>query len=134
MEVQGTKYCRDCQTERPLEDFHPTQPYCKPCMNVRWSKWYNSKEHEYKRKRRLKINYGITHEEYESMFEARDGLCDICKRPESFRGTLLSVDHDHETGKIRGLLCNNCNRALGLIGDSLEQAQRMVSYLERDGS
>jgi len=67
--------------------------------------------------RNLKRNFGLTVEEYNKMFTGQEGLCNICNRPEwaILHGKLkrLSVDHNHITGKIRGLLCTDCNGNLG---------------------
>lgn len=66
----------------------------------------------------LKRKYGITLEVYQILFEQQNGVCAICKRSEERR--TLAVDHNHKTGKVRGLLCGSCNRALGLFNDDPE--------------
>lgn len=78
--------------------------------------------------------FGITPEQYLEMLEAQDGLCAICERPE--RSTdkkgwtkALAVDHDHDTGAIRGLLCANCNKGIGNLGDSVETLIAAAAYL-----
>lgn len=64
------------------------------------------------------------------MLEAQEGVCAICGKPETKpNAKYLAVDHNHETGVIRGLLCNNCNRALGLLGDNVETLQNAINYL-----
>lgn len=67
-------------------------------------------------KHRLKSKYGLTPEQYDEMLTAQENVCAICKNPESqvLNGSIsrLSVDHDHDTGKVRGLLCIKCNRSL----------------------
>lgn len=77
--------------------------------------------------------YGLTLAEYEAMVAERDGLCDICHRPETLtqkgRVKRLSVDHDHDTGAVRGLLCSACNRALGFLGDDPERVATAAAYL-----
>lgn len=77
---------------------------------------------------RLKTKFGISLELYTSMIAERNGLCDICKRVSNGRGS-LHVDHDHVTGKIRGLLCSNCNLALGMFQDSRETILAAERYL-----
>jgi len=78
--------------------------------------------------------FGITAEQYSVLFVAQNGVCAICLRPERAiqRGKLraLSVDHCHETEKVRGLLCRDCNIALGKLEDSLRYARNVVAYLE----
>lgn len=65
---------------------------------------------------RLRSRYGITRDEYNAMLEVQDGRCAICgKEGGGSRGNMLDVDHDHETGKVRGLLCRACNTALGIV-------------------
>lgn len=79
--------------------------------------------------------YGLTIEEYLNMAEQQGFVCRICGKEnfpmkECSSGALV-VDHDHLTGEIRGLLCHNCNRALGLFHDSKENLSNAISYLER---
>jgi hypothetical protein len=79
--------------------------------------------------------YGITQEEYDSRLRAQCGVCAICKQSEKCkagngRTKQLSVDHDHETGDIRGLLCDLCNRALGMMGDDPDRLAAAVEYLK----
>jgi hypothetical protein len=79
----------------------------------------------------LKRKYGITLADYERMFEAQGGVCAICgeARPEE---RTLHVDHDHETGVIRGLLCFRCNQAIGSLQEDYEIFQAAADYLDRD--
>lgn len=79
----------------------------------------------------LKRKYGITIADYDRMFDAQNGVCAICleARPEE---RTLHVDHDHETGVIRGLLCFRCNNALGDFREEYELFQRAANYLDRD--
>lgn len=66
--------------------------------------------------------------EYDQLREAQGNLCAICHRPQAFA---LGVDHDHATGRIRGLLCRNCNQGLGYFADDPERLLRAISYLNR---
>lgn len=75
----------------------------------------------------LKYKYGLTLEEYQNLFEKQNGVCAICKCTEE--GRMLAVDHSHYTGKVRGLLCGLCNRALGLFKDSPELISRAKEYV-----
>jgi hypothetical protein len=78
--------------------------------------------------------YGISVEQYEEMLVAQDGACAICgKKPkgEKTSSSRLNIDHDHQTKKVRGLLCNNCNNGLGKLGDSAEVLERAAAYLRR---
>jgi hypothetical protein len=79
----------------------------------------------------LKYYYGITQEDYNRMFEEQNGCCAICGKHQSDENKALSVDHDHTTGKIRGLLCPRCNHGLGLFLDSSELLKLAANYIER---
>lgn len=85
---------------------------------------------------RLK-NYGITADEYIQMAKGQDYKCAICGNPERVtrRGEVktLAVDHDHDTGQIRDLLCGRCNTGIGLLGDDPKIIQAALDYLERHG-
>lgn len=85
------------------------------------------------RRYRLKVNFGISLEEYTAMLERQNGLCAICGEPEkgAMRGRPieLAVDHDHETGAVRQLLCGNCNKGLGNFQDSPELLTLAALYL-----
>ena len=87
------------------------------------------------RRSHFKTKYGLTVAQYDEMFAAQGGCCAVCGRPESrMKGgkvARLSVDHDHKTGKVRGLLCDKHNRALGLLGDSADIVECAAAYLRR---
>ena len=79
------------------------------------------------RQRALKHRYGISSEKYEEMNSSQNGCCAICdKRPKNNRR--LAVDHCHQTGRIRGLLCDNCNHAISLIDDP-ERLEKSMLYI-----
>lgn len=87
----------------------------------------------WQRNRRLKAEYGITLDEYKVMFDNQDGKCFICLQ-ESLKKT-LSVDHNHATGKVRKLLCVQCNWLIGkLENSSNEVIDRAVMYSRTDGN
>lgn len=80
----------------------------------------------------LKGSYGITLQEWEALYEAQGGKCAICKHEEDTdRYANLSVDHCHTAGHVRGLLCNNCNRALGMFKDDPTVLDAAAAYLRR---
>jgi hypothetical protein len=72
------------------------------------------------------LRYGVTQRQYDEMFAAQGGRCAICR--EAFE--VLSVDHDHVTGEVRGLLCPPCNIAIGNLADSPERAIAAARYLK----
>jgi hypothetical protein len=75
--------------------------------------------------------YGITIKQYDAMLAAQNGVCAICDEPRPEERT-LHVDHDHETGEIRGLLCFRCNQTLGSLQENYELFQKAADYLDRD--
>ena len=95
---------------------------------------------EYKAKVRnwnYKRMYGITTEEWDAKFAAQGFVCEACGSPEprSKRGVGWATDHDHETGKLRGIICVYCNVALGKVEDKIERLEMLISYLRKyDGN
>jgi hypothetical protein len=77
-------------------------------------------------------SYGITLKKYQALVEKQDGKCAICHGPPNGRVKKLVVDHNHETGKIRELLCDGCNRAIGFMKDDPEQLRAAALYLEKN--
>lgn len=79
----------------------------------------------------LRRKYGVSIDDYDRMVEAQGGTCAICgtTAPDE-AGLRWNVDHDHETGAVRGLLCRNCNVGLGKFGDDIELLRRAIAYLE----
>jgi hypothetical protein len=86
-------------------------------------------------KYRLKTKYGLALEDYDRLFVEQDGLCAICHRPETMKikGTVcsLAVDHDGKTGRVRGLLCVNCNMLIGGAGHDPAILEAAIAYLNR---
>jgi len=96
------------------------------------AKAYQKQNPKIERARRLKRDYGISQAEYTKISEEQGNVCAICGNPES-RNQPLAVDHDHATGTIRGLLCNNCNTGIGLLKDSSELLDKASAYLKANG-
>lgn len=81
----------------------------------------------------LKRKYGITQEDFELMLQDQDGRCKICGEPPTLENTkhgVLAVDHCHYTGKVRGLLCDLCNKGVGLLKDDVDRLKNAIKYLE----
>lgn len=97
----------------------------------RWKRESYARNPDAHKARVLWSEFGITFEQYNEMLERQEELCAICQEPETatLRGTVrrLCVDHDHETGHVRGLLCTRCNTGIGLLGSNIEAA---IGYLE----
>jgi hypothetical protein len=131
------KNCNICNKNKPLNEFverknRPSgyQAYCKQCHNLKRKLNYNS---EYMRNFDLKKSYGITQDDYNEMFTKQNGCCKICEihilNLNQKRKKHLCIDHDHKTGKIRGLLCDKCNRGIGLLQDSKYVLLNAYNYL-----
>lgn len=141
-------YCPRCEGNPSKEDFHVNKSrktgvscYCKSCTSI-LNRERRSLPESPERQRRafIKWKYGISQEEYLSLLEKQNFKCAICnthheevRRPGNLKHTGISyglcIDHDHLSGKVRGLLCNQCNRALGLFKDNPENLSRALSYL-----
>ena|SRR5437867_2203783 len=98
----------------------------------RYKKWYSNNKlrrlnDHYKRK------FGITIDDYQRMLDAQGGVCKICGRSSAENDKLtwgrLVIDHDHKTGRIRGILCKRCNYAIGLMEDSVDILKKAGEYL-----
>lgn len=120
---------------------------CKDCVKKRVAKWAAAnpnrvqfingtakKFNRTRQSRKFERAYGITLEEYERMEKEQGGLCAVCRKPEAVTraGSKLSlaVDHCHNTGKVRGLLCTSCNNGLGRFKDDPELLRAAIAYLE----
>ena len=97
------------------------QNKCKSCEREVKKQYY--RPHEFAR--RL---FKLSDEEYFRLIEDTQGKCDGCKEP---MGRKVCIDHCHKTQKIRGVLCNRCNTALGLVDDSTEKLEKLIQYLEQ---
>ena len=83
-----------------------------------------------KRERALMRMYGITGAEYQDLLDAQGGKCAVCKTETAGgKHNVFCVDHDHVTGKVRELLCKDCNIVLGLVQDSPEHLNRLIAYV-----
>ncbi len=95
-----------------------------------WVKNNKEKRKGIVRKAALK-RYGLTEESYEQLLKEQNYYCAICPKQKSTTRNNLHIDHDHVTGRVRGLLCSKCNTAIGLLDESLERMNKAVSYLSR---
>lgn len=136
------KKCSKCGEEKLVGMFHKNKStvsgyanWCKTCDKVsrrKRGRTPSGKLSQYKRY--LRNQYGLTIEQYDFMLARQNSVCNICRQPESSvdrNGVVrhLSVDHDHKTGKIRGLLCIRCNATLGLVQDSIPLLENLIQYL-----
>jgi hypothetical protein len=80
----------------------------------------------------IQSKYGVSRDQYRAAYFAQDGKCAICCQPErTARNHLPAVDHDHATGKFRGLLCSHCNRAIGLLQDDPAIVDAAAAYIRK---
>lgn len=139
----GLEWCRRCEQAKPKTDFFfrkdGMQGVCKTCSmhSARnWRQKNRTKYRSYMADFNLKRLYGISSDEYQRLFENQNGACAICTCPERLRrkdGTPrnLHVDHDHKTGKIRGLLCHYCNTAIGAMRENEDLLLKAIAYLHK---
>lgn len=77
--------------------------------------------------------YGLTEDRYQEMVSVQDGVCAICRRPNNHPKRRLYIDHNHETGVVRGLLCQKCNTGLGMFEDDPLKMRAAMAYIEQNG-
>jgi hypothetical protein len=101
--------------------------------NPDYQREYRRKHPEYHRDRQRLTKYGLTRDDYLALLEKQGGVCASCGREDTgnHRQPELHVDHDHDTGLVRGLLCHNCNLGLGKLGDNIAGVKNALAYLER---
>ena len=87
---------------------------------------------EYYKATYIKCVYGLSYTDYKAMFLAQEEKCAICKKEQKLFNTNLAVDHCHDTGKIRGLLCKQCNIGLGYFKDNPDILEAAVNYLKNN--
>lgn len=146
LEDQCVRVCSRCKVEQPQSEFYFNQKkqifnsWCKSCLavderNRRQARSQEDREQLY-RKQNLRVKFGITPAQYDKMFDTQKGLCAICGEPETakdpYRGIKrLAVDHNHETNKIRALLCSRCNTGIGNLKHDIGRLNKAILYLER---
>ena len=98
-----------------------------------WHKKHPEKKPEYAMngyKRHLRVKFGITIQDYDDMYIEQGGRCAICGVHQSETQKRLCVDHDHESGNVRGLLCDRCNTSIGKFNDDINLLHNAIKYLE----
>lgn len=144
------KVCRTCRETKPLDQFGPLKRNrdghrgtCRKCDSEREMRRRDANP-DLALNSHLKRKYGITLEEYRELVVQQEGLCAICGEPPLIPMGLKSrrqgrmihvrlvVDHDHATGRVRGLLCGPCNRGIGFLRDDPATVAAALRYLERE--
>lgn len=124
------KVCNRCKENLPDDRFSKRtyrsgniglQNKCKDCERKSRPQYY--KPHDNARRK-----FGLSEEDYTTLINRSQGLCETCNKP---MGDKRCIDHDHSTGKVRGVLCNKCNTALGLLSDDIQLLGRLIQYLEQ---
>lgn len=135
------KRCTSCNEIKPISEYtkngfnqHNKQMYkskCKPCYNAYKSAWRLSRPDNYEKTKdtELKRLYGIGYQEYLKMLAAQQYACAICGTTDTGAYKAFHVDHCHDTGTVRGLLCSNCNTGIGNLNDDINLLQRAIEYL-----
>jgi hypothetical protein len=110
---------------------------CKQCIKDDAAKYHRDMKDdpEYRQKAAvrarnyyIRVHYNLSEEDFQQAWDKQDGKCKICERP--FEGTKKPhIDHDHETGAFRGLLCGRCNAALGLLREDVKIFRSAIKYL-----
>lgn len=131
------KSCSKCSRTLPITDFHMKgggyrRPECKDCFKAARPRKGGAAaagipagdKPAYQRY----YKYGITPEQFQEMCDRQDGRCAVCGGAEPGAPT-WQIDHDHVTGRVRGLLCRPCNVALGLLQDDIARIERAARYL-----
>ena len=108
--------------------YHANAEYAKAQSRA----WHEAHP-EQQRANRLQRIYGLSATDYAKMLKAQDNGCAICGKTEAEEDKRFAVDHDHETGQVRGLLCGNCNQAIGKLRHDPELLRNAIAYLEKWG-
>jgi hypothetical protein len=101
--------------------------WCGGFEKAEYARQWRKRNEAHVRDREYQKRFGITLEEYDELLDKQHGLCAICKG--TCKRGRLGVDHDHRTGKVRGLLCRKCNILLGLMDDDPQLMKNMEEYL-----
>lgn len=137
--LPDTRKCRTCEQTLPISRFRIVRPNvaewrCKSCETKRTNQWaQQNRERDRERRRNYmyKRAFGITIEDYDRMLTEQRGGCAICGAKEGgTRSGRFCIDHNHSTGKVRGLLCQGCNTAIGLMRDEPGLLRGAAYYVE----
>ncbi len=133
------KRCTKCGELKPVLDFYGRadlkgcriQSHCKTCVREK-NYAYRAKNPAKYKGYDLKRSFGISVEDYNRMFEMQRGVCACCGVHQSEVRITFSVDHCHQTGRIRGLLCHHCNVGIGQFKEDVKRMEAAIAYLRRN--
>lgn len=137
-ETALSRTCFNCKVTWPLTAHHfyrsnsrYFQRECKGCNKKRRAIWWKGQGGKLSNANtKLKARFGITLDQYNRLVAEQENKCWICGSHHSWNGHRLAVDHDHKSGRIRGLLCKACNVGLGNFQDRPELLERAAQYLK----
>ena len=133
------KHCTKCKQELPVSNFYKAngkksgyKSHCKKCVLEKAKETYYNPENYRRRTENHWKKQGIefTLEGYDDLYQKQKGKCGICGTTKNRNDTRFCVDHCHDTGNIRGLLCHDCNTSIGKLGDSKEGLMKALEYLD----
>lgn len=147
LKEQGLHYCPRCELVKPITDFSTIKvkggiaSHCKSCCNelgeersirddVKQQRhdYYESRKRK-ARDRALRKKFGITIDDYESLLALQNNVCAICGKIDKSKS--LAVDHDHNTGQVRSLLCSRCNPAVGFLLEDFDLIEKVLEYVKK---
>ena len=135
-----TKTCRDCKLDKPFTEFYKDKnrkdgyfSYCKCCSSSRQAHW-RKRNPQKRRESHLAYFYGLSPDGYRQLLSDQGGKCAICQTNVPGHKGNFVVDHNHKTGKVRGLLCAKCNAGLGHFRDKPTVIEAALSYLISQGN
>jgi len=131
LESDTTKLCPKCGEVKPLYDYKVSFNGRK--LSQSWCIMCNNKQERKRSKERSIQKFGITLKQYDKLLKKQNGKCKICKTETPKGRGRFHIDHDHSTGKIRGLLCQHCNLLLGHSKDDPEILTSAIRYLTDSG-
>lgn len=127
------RVCARCKEPKRPDEMAVNRTECKRCSTARAAEWKLAnpeRSAEQVRRSWLRRKYGITPEEFDAKFAGQGGVCAICgEPPDDPRGYNMHVDHCHQTGRVRGILCGSCNRGLGAFHDSVRKLASAIEYI-----
>ena len=133
------KICKVCKEEKELDLFYNKADTkdgkmfrCKVCDNLSGKKYRALNPEKTKQssiRSNLKFKYGMTLEDRDDLIKKQGGVCAICCELKD----RMVIDHCHSTGKIRGMLCNSCNRGLGYFGEDIQSLEEAITYIQVHG-
>lgn len=135
------KRCTKCRKSKEVTCFYADSQKksglssaCKKCKNKQSYAYFLKKKYEHYLIS-IKSRYGLTREQYEALLKKQNNVCAICLGEGDLRNTgeiiRLHVDHCHDTGKVRGLLCFRCNSGIGKFKDNVASLERAINYLKQ---